>query len=110
MNKAFTKRKEIVLDENYKIVPDSDSGVILVFNENRIKEKIIKEGGKEINTGLFENYIFTEKLYYPRIAQAFRYYASKVMNTDNNNILDFVSKSEAVYDLIDKIDKEFKQF
>jgi hypothetical protein len=33
MNKAFTKSKELILDEHYKIISDSDNGVVLVFKQ-----------------------------------------------------------------------------
>ena len=101
MNKAFTKSKELVLDEKYKITPDSDSGVILVFTEARIKT--------DKKTGLKEPFIFVENHYFTRIAQALTRYASLTINS-SDSLLDVVNISNAVYLVIDKLDKEFKQF
>jgi hypothetical protein len=102
MNKAFTKSKELVLDEKYKITPDSDSGVIIVFTEPRVKTNK--------KTGLQEPFIFVENHYFPRIAQALRHYASKVINTNISSIDECILINESVFKLIDKLDKEFKQF
>ena len=100
MNKSFTKSKELILDEKYKIIPDSDSGVVLVFTEQRLKENKEK---------VLEPYLFTENLYYPRIAQALRYYSLKTINS-SFDISEAIVKSERVFELIDRLDKEFKQF
>ncbi len=102
MNKAFTKSKELVLDEKYKITPDSDSGVILVFTEARIKT--------DKKTGLKEPFIFVENHYFTRIAQALRYYALKVINSNVSSIDECILINDSVFKLIDRIDKEFKQF
>jgi hypothetical protein len=40
MNKAFTKSKEIVLDENQKIIPDTDNGVVLVLKQVELIKSI----------------------------------------------------------------------
>jgi len=96
MNRSFTKSKEIVLDENYKIIPDTDNGVILVLKTTRVNKK------NEIvpNEELF---------YYPRIAQALKHYADKRINK-SESIAHCIYKSESVYNLINKLDREFKQF
>ena len=109
MNKAFKKTKKIVLDSSYDITPDSGSGVVLTFTETRMKETIIKQNNKKIHTGLFEPFLFTEKLYFPRIAQALRHYCNATLN-NNDSIIEVISKAEKVYEIIEKIDKEFKQF
>lgn len=96
MNKAFTKKKELVLDENYKIIPDSDYGVILVFlteKENKKKELVP----------------FEQKYYFTRIAQALEKYVDLSMMTDNI-MLEVLVNSKRIYEIIENIEKEFKQF
>ena len=101
MNKAFTKSKVIELDEDWYLKSDGASGVELTFVEARER--------KDKNTGLLEPYLFQEKFYFPRIAQALRHYATATIN-ESDCLLDIISNSKKVYDLIEKLDKEFKQF
>jgi hypothetical protein len=96
MNKAFTKSKEIVLDENYKIIPNTDNGVILVFKTIRVNKKDETVPNEEL-------------FYYPRIAQALRHYADKTINK-SESLAHCIYKSELVCNLINRLDKEFKQF
>jgi hypothetical protein len=48
-------------------------------------------------------------MYYPRIAQALRHYSNMVIN-NSESLDDCIYKSESVYNLIKRLDKEFKQF
>ena|SRR6478609_2357158 len=96
MNKAFTKEKELILDDNYKIVPDSDYGVILVF----LTEKKNKKD---------ELVPFEQKYYFTRIAQALNKYVDLSLNT-SNTMLELIQHSKRIYDIVDNIDKTFKQF
>lgn len=96
MNKSFTKTKELVLDENYKIIPDGDHGVVLVFLTEKLNKK------KELAP-------FYQKYYYTRIAQALEKYVDMSLSADNT-MLEILVNSKRIYDIIDKIDKEFKQF
>lgn len=109
MNKAFTKSKELVLDHNWKIQPDGDNGVVLIFAEHREKETIKIVNGKKTKTGLYEPFWFEDKFYFPRIAQALKHYATATIN-ESDCLLDIIANSKKVYDLIEKLDKEFKQF
>lgn len=110
MNKAFTNTKELVLDEKFKIIPDSDNGVILVFTEIRAREKEIKGlKGKKVKTGDIEYFKFEEKYCYPRIAQALRKYSDLTLN-ENNNFDSLIQKLNDLYLTIDSIDETFKQF
>lgn len=96
MNKAFTYSKELVLDENFKIVPDSDHGVILLH----LTEKENKKG---------EIVPYEQKYYFTRIAQALRKYTDLSLNS----VYDFellIKKLNDVYMIIDSIDTTFKQF
>jgi len=96
MNKAFTEKKELVLDDKYKIIPDSDYGVILVF----LTEKKNKKD---------ELVPFEQKYYFTRIAQALRKYADLSLNNQERFGL-LISKLDELHTKIDEIDKTFKQF
>jgi len=96
MNKAFTKTKELVLDVNYKIIPDSDNGVILVF----LTEKENKKG---------EVLPFEEKYYFTRIAQALEKYINLSLSVDNT-ILEVLVNSKRIFEIVKSIDVTFKQF
>ena len=101
MNKAFTKNKVIELDSNWNLRSDGDYGIILTFSENRQKE--------DKKTGELITFLFEDKYYFPRIAQALKHYATATIN-ESDCVLDIISNSKKVYDLIEKLDKEFKQF
>ena len=97
MNKAFTKTKELILDDNNKIVPDSDNGVVLIH----IGEPKINKKGETVTNRI--------EYHYPRIAQALRKYADITLN--NSFTFDaLIENLNNVYTSIEKIDKEFKQF
>jgi len=100
-NKAFTKSKELVLDDNYVIKPHNVSGIMLIFTEERTRTREID--GKQ------EKYIFKDTWYFTRIAQALRMYTDLEM-VDLESIEDLIEKSERIYKLIDQLDKTFKQF
>jgi len=109
MNKAFEKTDKIVLDSNWDLTPDADNGVILTFSEIREREKTKKEGGKTIKTGEFEEYTYEDKLYYPRIVQAIRKYYETTLN-NSETFKEIIEKEDKIIVLLEKIDKEFKQF
>jgi hypothetical protein len=108
MNKSFTESKELILDKNFKIVPDNDNGVILIFTEERKREKEIKGiDGKKVKSGVVEIFLFEDKYCYPRISQALRKYAE----LSTNHKFDILAlANESIYLVIDSIDKTFKQF
>lgn len=101
MNKAFKNSIRIELDSNWFIESDGDNGVILTFRE--IRERVNKKTEEK------EEYMFEDKFYYPRIAQALRAYVNKALN-NSSSIQEIVEKEDLILSLIDKIDKEFKQF
>jgi len=101
MNKAFTKEKELILDYNYKIVPDSDNGVILVFTDIRTK--------KDSKTNELVPFDFKQEYHYPRIAQALRKYSDLTLN-EHRDFDSLIQKLNDVYLTIDNIDETFKQF
>ena len=95
MNKAFTQKKVLVLDDNYAIKPGAGSSVILEFTEPRLNEK-----GETVD--------FKEVWYMTRVAQALRKYADLELASDD--IEDLIDRADKVYSVIDSIDKHFKQF
>lgn len=101
MNKVFTKTKKIKLDEFWYLVPDSDRGLMLVFNE--IRERV-KKGTKEK-----EDFLYEEKRFYPRVAQALHRYIETTQN-NSETLQEIISKTENLTNLVEKLDKEFKQF
>lgn len=96
MNRTFTKEKKIILDENWHLTPDRDNGIVLTFHE--IREKTSKE-----------DYLFEDKYYYPRVVQALKEYVEATQN-DNDTLQKILEKQEYISKLLEKIDKEFKQF
>jgi hypothetical protein len=66
--KANTKRFE--LDQNYFLESDGYRGLTLVFQEPRMKKK--KDGSGE------EEYLYTDKWYYPRISMVLQKYLELV--------------------------------
>lgn len=109
MNVAFTKRKKIILDDSWYLVPDSDNGIVLVFHEYRDREKIVKENGKQEKTGEVEKYLFEEKFYFTRIVQALREYVEETQNS-SKSLEELFKRQEKIELILETIDKEFKQF
>lgn len=109
MNKAFTKSSKIVLDDNYHLTSDGDSGVVLTFQEPREREETKKENGKIVKTGNKEDFLFEDKWYFTRISQALTKYVDLTQN-NSKSLEDLLAKINTVYSTIDTINKEFKQF
>lgn len=109
MNKTFEKVKEIKLDDNYTLTPDSDNGVILTFSEIRQREETKKENGKLIKTGKKEDYPFEDKTYHTRISQALTKYVDLTQNS-SKSLEELFTKVDEIYAVINKIDKTFQQF
>jgi hypothetical protein len=110
MNNAFTKKKKIELGFNWSLSSDGYNGVVLTFAEQGQKEKvIIEKGKKKVHTGVFEPFLFEDKFYFPRVAQALEHYSDNVMN-DCSSLEELAEKCNAVTEMISKLDKEFKQF
>lgn len=109
MNKIFTNNRVIVLDEKWDLTPDSDSGVVLTFREPRKRDKTEKINGKKVKTGEVEDYIFEDKWYTTRVAQALRIYVEKSLS-DLATFKEIIEKEDKIFDLISKLDKTFKQF
>lgn len=100
-NKAFTRTNKIVLDNLYHLESDSDSGIVLTFEEPR------KRTSK--TTGLEEDFIFVDRWYFTRISQALTKYVDLTQNS-SKSLEDLLSKIDKVYKVIDTINKDFKQY
>lgn len=109
MNKSFTADKAIALDKSWTLTPDSDNGIILTFSETRQREKTIKENGKTVKTGESEDYLFEQKYYTSRIAQALRLYTEKSLNS-SKTLEEIIEKEDKIFAVINQLDKTFKQF
>jgi hypothetical protein len=101
MNKTFTKSAKIELDSNWHLTSDGDSGIVLTFHE--IRQRKNKTTNKE------EDFLFEEKYYYTRIAQALIKYVDMVQNS-SKSLDELFEKTESLNSVINKIDKEFKQY
>ena len=100
-NKTFTNSKVIELDNKFYIKSDGDSGIVLVFHEPRKRENK--------KTGELEDYIFESKTYHPRIAQALKEYVNQSLNS-SKTFKEIIEKEDKIFDLINNLDKTFKQF
>ena len=101
MNKTFLKTQKLDLDSNWYLEPDSDSGIVLVFHE--IRQKTKKDTNKE------EDFLYEEKRFYPRIAQALTKYIDATQN-NSETLQEILDKTDKLNKLVEKLDKEFKQF
>jgi len=74
MNEIFikTNSEKIQLDDKYSLQPDGFKGLVLVFEEQRVREKIdVKTKEK---TGETEQYTYTDKWYHPKLSQSLSKY------------------------------------
>jgi predicted transcriptional regulator len=101
MNKAFTKTDKIELDSNWYLTPDGFNGVVLTFHE--IRKKVKKDTGEK------ENFEFINNYYFPRVAQALVKYVSVTQN-NSESLEEVINKTDVLIKIINKLDKEFKQF
>ena len=74
MNEVFKKMnsERIELDEKYSLEPDAFRGLVLVFEEKRVREKVDTKTNKK--TGETEEYIYTDKWYHPKLSQSLSKY------------------------------------
>jgi hypothetical protein len=78
MNNVFKNTKRIDLDEKFSLTPDVDHGLVLTQEVMKIRKKIDKESKKP--TGETEEYLGTEKYYFPRLAQSINKYIQLTTN------------------------------
>jgi hypothetical protein len=100
MNQIFEKSKKIILDEKYYLEPDGFRGIVLVLQETRkkeLKDKVTKKG-----SGVFEDYIFTDKWYYPKLSMILQKYLQltnnecKSIQELNENVLRLETKIQSL--------------
>ena len=101
MNKVFTRTNKIILDDSYQLESDSDSGIVLIYQEPR------KRTSK--TTGLEEDYIFFDRWYFTRISQALTKYVDLTQNS-SKTLEELSTKVDEIYAIIKRIDLEFQQF
>lgn len=102
MNEIFVKKgtNKIVLDANYYLEPDQFKGLVLVFHEPRVKEKIDPKTRKK--TGESENYIFEDRWYFPKLSQTLNKYMTLTLN-NSFDIMDLIRYVKSVEQKIDAL-------
>jgi hypothetical protein len=68
MNNLFKNSKKVKLDDNYTLEHDGYSGIVLVFEEERIRTK--KDETEE-------KYMFSDKWYAPNLSQILKIYTDQ---------------------------------
>jgi hypothetical protein len=95
MNNIF-KKGDIKLDDRYNLVTDGDSGVVLILKESRVN-------------GKGEDYIFTDKWYFPSIGMALERY----VRNSNNKFSEFkevIDTTNRTYDIINDFKTKYKNW
>jgi hypothetical protein len=80
---------------------DGFNGIQLVFHETRERTK---KGTEEK-----EEYLFEDVTYHTRVVQALRHYCDATQNSAKN-LKEILEKTDKIYSLLEKLDKEFRQF
>lgn len=101
MNKTFKNNKKIELSEGWYLEPDGFNGIVLVFSEARER--------KNKKTGELEDYIYEDRWHHPRISQSLKEYVKLTQNS-SKTIDEILEKTDKIYTLLERMDKEFKQF
>lgn len=109
MNKVFTQRSRIELDDKHYLISDDSNGIILIFHEPRKRDKTEVKNGKKVKTGEQEDYLFEDKFYYPRIVSALKHYVDKTQN-QCTTLEKLIYRVDYNTQLLEKLDKEFMQF
>lgn len=101
MNKTFKNNKKIELSEGWHLEPDGFNGIVLIFSEKRER--------KNKKTGELEDYIYEDRWHHPRISQSLKEYVKLTQNS-SKTIEEILEKTDKIYTLLERMDKEFKQF
>jgi hypothetical protein len=80
---------------------DSGNGIQLVFHEPRKRAK--KDSDEK------EDYIFEDIFYFTRVVQALRHYCDATQNSAKN-LEEILEKTDKIHNILEKLDKEFRQF
>lgn len=78
MNNTFKNTRRINLDDKFSLTPDGDNGLVLTQEVMKIRKKIDKETKKP--TGETEEYLGTERYYFPRLSQSINKYIQLTTN------------------------------
>lgn len=102
MNEIFTKlnSERIELDKRYSLEPDGYHGLVLVFKEKRVREKVDAKTKKK--TGETEDYIFSDKWYFPKTSQTLDKYLTLSLK-ENKTVEELRDTLTRVEDKINKI-------
>jgi len=109
MNKTFQKQSTISLDSSHHLTSDGDNGIILTFHEIREREKLETKNGKKVKSGKTEEYLYEGKLYFTRIVSALKYFVDKTQN-ESKTLEELIAKVDYNTKLLERLDREFKQF
>ena len=101
MNKTFKNNKKIELSEGWHLEPDGFNGIVLIFSE--VRER------KNKKTDELEDYIYEDRWHHPRISQSLKEYVKLTQNS-SKTIEEILEKTDKIYTLLERMDKEFKQF
>ena len=97
-------KKEIVkLDEFYSLNNDGFSGVILLFQEPRKREKEIKINNKKVKTGEIEDYIYEERFFYPNVYLSLKKYVELSQTQPTKTV-------EEILEVCKKINETLEEF
>ena len=101
MNEVFKKlnSERIELDKRYSLEPDGFRGLVLVLEEERVREKVDAKTKKK--TGETEEYIFTDKWYHPKLSQSL----SKYLQLTTSEAKSIEELRDIVLRVEDKINK-----
>lgn len=102
MNDIFKNMnsKKIILDDKYYLEPDGYHGLVLVFEEERTRKKLDPKTKKE--TGETEDYIFSDKWYFPKTSQTLDKYLTLSLK-ENKTVEELRNTLERVEKTIESI-------
>lgn len=101
MNKIFKEDKVIRLDEFYHLKTDGGNGIQLVFEETRTRKKKDSEETEE--------FLYTESLFFTRIAQSLNRYVELTQNR-SKDLKELIEVTSKIYAVISEFDIKYKQF
>jgi hypothetical protein len=109
MNNIFKREGNITLDENFSLEHDGDHGVILIFQQERKRNKSKKVDGKKVYDGNLENYIYNDRWYYPKVGMALEKY-SLVRSNKTTNLEELTLSTNKVLEVLTDFKTKYKDF
>jgi len=101
MNNLFKKSKAVGLDRNFSLETDKANGVVLVFQESRVKVDDL--------TGVKIPFIFKETFFFPTLGQALTKYIDLSQN-GCSSILELLKASEEIVKTLQDFRTKFKNW